>query len=73
MINIFTLNVKYLAKNSLHTTFSGDLRNYDRNQMSCVPNHLYWDVLTEVALYMSLSILLVYFNSKFDIVNSSML
>lgn len=80
--NIFTMNVKYLAKNSLHTTFLGHLRNYDPNQLnldkscrvySCIPNHLYWDVLTETALYMSLSILLVYFNSKFDIVNSSML
>ena len=79
--NIFTLNVKYLDKNSLHTTFSGHLRNYDRNQpnldkscrvYSCIPNHLYWDVLTEIVLYMSLSILLVYFSSKFDIVNSSM-
>ena len=32
--NIFTLNVKYLAKNSLHTTLSGHLRNYDCNQLN---------------------------------------
>lgn len=53
-LNIFTLNVKYLAKNSLHTTFSGHLRNYDCNQLnleysckvySCIPDHLYRDVL----------------------------
>ena len=30
-LNIFTLSVKYLAKKSLHTTFSGHLRNYDCN------------------------------------------
>ena len=65
-LNIFTLNVKYLAKISLHTTFSGHLRNYDCNQLnleysckvySCIPDHLYWDVLTEIALNMSLSVL----------------
>ena len=30
--NSFTLNVNYLAKNSLHPTFSGHLRNYDCKQ-----------------------------------------